>query len=446
MVEQLFRHGPPAPSSALLDPGCGDGPFIDGVIRWCERKGTPMPRIVGIESDPSHVAVAKERFARVSQVQIRQADFLGPVRERFDYAIGNPPYVPITALTLSERETYRRGYRTAKGRFDLYLLFYEQALGVLKPGGRLVFITPEKFLYVETARPLRDLLRRHSVEKLHFLNEQTFGELVTYPLVTTIAATPPGEATVVVHRDGQITIARLDASDGRSWLPTVLGADEEPGDLTLGDICTRVSCGIATGADRVFVVRNDDLDPELRRFAHPTIAGRQIAPGAPLEPRDQMLIPYAEDGRLLPEAGLGALGRYLADRDRRAALLERTCVRRKPWYAFHETPPLADVRRPKLLCKDITPAPFFVADRGGTVVPRHSVYYVVPADPDCLDELRDYLDSPLAQAWLRGHCQRAANGFLRVQSHILKRLPLPAGFAPLRKAPDARLQLEAHLA
>ena len=35
-----------------------------------------------------------------------------------------------------------------------------------------------------------------------------------------------------------------------------------------------------------------------------------------------------------------------------------------------------------------------------------------------------------AREWLRAHCQRAASGFLRVQSHVLKRLPLPPRFAP----------------
>lgn len=101
---------------------------------------------------------------------------------------------------------------------------------------------------------------------------------------------------------------------------------------------------------------------------------------------------------------------------------------RKPWYAYHETPPLAHIRRPKILCKDITATPFFIADPEGRIVPRHSAYYIVPADPSCLDDLVQYLNSAPARDWLRLHCQRAANGFLRVQSHALKRLPVPPRF------------------
>ncbi|MGH7962042.1 MAG: hypothetical protein ACRERD_09485, partial [Candidatus Binatia bacterium] len=60
-------------------------------------------------------------------------------------------------------------------------------------------------------------------------------------------------------------------------------------------------------------------------------------------------------------------------------------------------------------------------------------YYIVPTDPSCLDALEQYLGSPSAQHWLRGHCQRAANGFLRLQSHVLKRLPLPQEFGTFRR-------------
>ena len=37
----------------------------------------------------------------------------------------------------------------------------------------------------------------------------------------------------------------------------------------------------------------------------------------------------------------------------------------------------------------------------------------------------NYLNSEYARAWLRANCQRAANGFLKLQSHVLKRMPVP---------------------
>jgi hypothetical protein len=192
-----------------------------------------------------------------------------------------------------------------------------------------------------------------------------------------------------------------------------------------------VSCGVATGADSIYFLRDSDIGPELREFAHPSIAGRQLHQGEPVRHTHSLLAPYDAVGRLLPEAKLGHLHEYLSEPDRRARLLARTCVQRKPWYAFHETPPFPEILRPKLLCKDIGAEPFFIVDREGGFVPRHSVYYIVPKNPEHLDALAEYLNSSTAHKWLDDHCQRASKGFIRLQSHILKRLPVPREFAAL---------------
>ena len=125
----------------------------------------------------------------------------------------------------------------------------------------------------------------------------------------------------------------------------------------------------------------------------------------------------------------GALGTFLREPGRQRQLLARTCTTHKPWYAYHDNLPLAEMLRPKLIAKDITETPFFVVDRRGDLVPRHSVYYIVPRDSAALEPLAEYLNGDEASAWLRANCQRAANGYFRVQSHVLKQVPLPAAFA-----------------
>ncbi len=424
MVERLFRGRPPRPDDTVLDPGCGTGEFIDGVIRWCERQRLALPRISGVESDPQHLPVLRAKYERLRAVHIEHADFLTDGRTTYNFIVGNPPYVAITALSETEKARYRARYATARGRFDLYLLFFEQALRSLAPGGRLVFITPEKYLYVETAGPLRDLLARHHIEEIRLVREDTFGELVTYPTITVLRNAPPGR-THVTRRDGGIVKVRLPPGQD-PWLPLLEGAAPQRAAVTLGDLCLRISCGIATGADSIFVRLADSLDPALRRFAHPTIAGRQLTPvTTDLPPRFVMLIPYDAHGRLLPLERLGALGRYLMRDDVRRRLLARTCVKRKPWYAFHETPVLRQMLRPKILCKDINEIPRFWVDRSGQIVPRHSVYYLVPREPVAIDVIAGYLQSPSAYHWLVQNCQRASKGFLRLQSRVLQRLPLP---------------------
>lgn len=429
MVNQLFHKTAPKPKSTILDPGCGTGAFVKGIIRWCRDRNLAIPHIVGVESDPRHISEARKNFEQFTTVEIRQQDFLASEPASYDFIIGNPPYVPITELSEEEKARYRALYSTAQGRFDLYLLFFEEALKNLKPGGRLVFITPEKFLYVETAAPLRKLLSQKQVEQIRLVEEKTFGALVTYPTITTVLGCTAQGPTSVILRDGK-TIEVTLPSDGGSWLPVIRGKKHIATGFTLEEVCLRVSCGVATGVDSVFVQKTRNLDSELLAFAYPTIAGRQLAATNPtLRSQYSMIVPYSKNGELLSENDLGALKTYLSQPTTRDRLVRRTCVRRKPWYAFHETPYLCEILRPKILCKDITARPQFWIDKSGKLLPRHSVYYMVPKDPGCIEQLCEYLNSETARTWLNSHCQRAANGFIRLQSRILKQLPIPPDLA-----------------
>ncbi len=358
------------------------------------------------------------------------ADFLAPTAIHADAVIGNPPYVSIEQLSAAEKEVYRRDFVTARGRFDLYTLFFERALGCLRPGGRLVFITPEKFIYVESSRALRRHISTYSLEELHLIDEATFGDLVTYPVISTLQKTRGEHATRVFSRDGETRLVNLHERED-SWLPLLRGHQQMPGGRTLGEVCRRISCGVATGADSVFVQRWEGLPSELAQFAYPTISGRDLPLAGEPVVKYAMLVPYDARGDLLPEERLGALFGHLTLPSNFERLIRRTCAKKKPWHAFHENPPLAEILRPKILCKDIGPRPAFVLDRRGVIVPRHSVYYIVPDDPSLLLPLLNYLNSQVAARWLDAHCQRAANGFLRLQSTVLKRLPVPAEFSVL---------------
>jgi len=300
-------------------------------------------------------------------------------------------------------------------------------LKLLKPKGRLVFVTPEKFLYVQTAAPLRRELARVGVQEIDLIAESVFGELITDPTITTVSADARAGETEIRLRDGTVRPVRLSAG-GSSWQPLLNGTERVSSGPVLADAFLRISCGVATGADSVFVVKSVELPDALGAYAHPTLSGRELVPGREIRRTRSMLVPYAPDGALLAETELGQLGEHLRQPARYERLMQRTCVARKPWYAFHENPPLSEILRPKILCKDIGARPWFVVDERGDIVPRHSVYYLVPTDPAQIHDMCAYLNSEVAVGWLMAHCQRAANGFVRLQSHVLKRMPLPDRF------------------
>jgi hypothetical protein len=159
------------------------------------------------------------------------------------------------------------------------MLFFEKALSLLRPGGRLVFITPEKYLYVQSAEALRRLLAGYAVEELEFVDERAFGDVLAYPLITVVRKAPPSGPTIVTLRDGRRVEVQL-PRDGAPWLPAIF-AGETPrvgGCVKLGMLAERVSAGVATGRDEVFVAPREAVPQELRAFAYPTVSGTACPP------------------------------------------------------------------------------------------------------------------------------------------------------------------------
>ena len=73
----------------------------------------------------------------------------------FDVIIGNPPYVPTEYIVNEEKVYLEKNYKSAYGRINLYPIFYEKGIQLLKSDGMLGYITPYTILknqYYKEAR------------------------------------------------------------------------------------------------------------------------------------------------------------------------------------------------------------------------------------------------------------------------------------------------------
>jgi len=76
----------------------------------------------------------------------------------FDVVVGNPPYVRIHEMAENEKSYFLQHYTAASNQFDLYQLFYEKGLRLLNTGGRIGFITSNKFCVTRYGRKLREFI------------------------------------------------------------------------------------------------------------------------------------------------------------------------------------------------------------------------------------------------------------------------------------------------
>ncbi len=88
---------------------------------------------------------------------------------KFDYIVGNPPYMKtedIKTITPLEHKIYPNTYpHGALGQYDKYFLFIERAFSLLKDGGLLGYIVPNKFMKVAAAEGIRSLIAENGALK-----------------------------------------------------------------------------------------------------------------------------------------------------------------------------------------------------------------------------------------------------------------------------------------
>lgn len=117
-----------------------DDPAIAGEKAFCWEK--EFPEVFGILGDRS-----KELGNRAEELRDRTEilgtnSYLLSTKKGFDVVIGNPPYVPTEFINTLEKKYYEKKYKSAYGRINIYPIFYEKGIKILKRGGLLGFITP----------------------------------------------------------------------------------------------------------------------------------------------------------------------------------------------------------------------------------------------------------------------------------------------------------------
>jgi adenine-specific DNA-methyltransferase len=84
----------------------------------------------------------------------------------FDIVIGNPPYIQLQSMNISSDDSYIKSYVTFDGNGDIYCLFYEKGVTILKKGGVLCYISSNKWMRTGYGEKLRKFFINHNPIKL----------------------------------------------------------------------------------------------------------------------------------------------------------------------------------------------------------------------------------------------------------------------------------------
>lgn len=360
----------------------------------------------------------------------------------FDVVLGNPPYVRMEHLKAIKPYLERR-YEVVSDRADLYCYFFERGLRLLKPGGRLGFISSNTFFKTGSGKPLREyLLREATIEGVvDFGDLQIFEGVTTYPAILTMkrGVAPEGHELRFWKVDA-LPEANFQATWEKAAGPypqSALGAGswelENPalralrdkikrGRETLKEVYGSPLYGIKTGLNSAYVIDNatkDRLcaqDPRSSELLKPFLEGKDLKRWR-AEPRGLWLI-YIPKNRI-------DIDDYPAIRDWLLPFKDKLEARatKQEWFELQQA---QEAYAPYFAAPKIS-YPHFNDARNFSFEP-HGAFsndksYLIPSDDKALLGL---LNSQVLWFMLSSMSPPVRGGFHELRVQYVEKLPIPA--------------------
>lgn len=164
----------------VIENACGDGGVLVAIVERyiidCLNTGMELGAIklgleadiYGAEIDLNHYNTCISNLNYIAQKysitnvswKIFNVDILkAPLQLKFDYVIGNPPYINHRELDIETREYLKTNYEVcADGKFDYCYAFIEASLKSLSDTGKLSYLIPSSIFKNVFAQKLRDYL------------------------------------------------------------------------------------------------------------------------------------------------------------------------------------------------------------------------------------------------------------------------------------------------
>ena len=189
----------------VLENSCGEGNILLEVVkRYIESaksekhsaeeiKNGLNKDIEAYEIDKECIEKCKNRLNKLAasygiegiEWNIKNNDFLKEdVQNRYDFIIGNPPYITYHDMDDSQREFLKKSFSTCNnGRFDYCYAFIEASLKTLKNRGKMVYLVPCSIMTNKFAGDLRVKLSKYITEIYDYRTIKIFSQALTSSVI-----------------------------------------------------------------------------------------------------------------------------------------------------------------------------------------------------------------------------------------------------------------------
>ena len=389
---------------------------------------------------------------------------------KFDAVIGNPPYIRIQAMkewAPIEVEFYKKKYISAsKGNYDIYLVFVEKGLELLKEKGLLGFILPHKFFNAKYGQPLRSLIADgRCLDKIvHFGDQQVFEKATTYTCLLFLNKSSNRKFNFSKVDDLDKWRSSRECIDGNIALTKVTGDEwnfivgegaelfdklsEIP--VKLGDM-TNIFVGLQTSADNIYVLESleKQTNEKLisvkgingskwlleREILQPFIKDVTFSSFKQPMPNKWLIFPYTlNSDKMEPisekELRLSYPKTYEYLKNNKKALLKRSKASSNNWWLYPYPKNLSLFQKTKLIVQVISKNGKYSYDdlgiyfTGGGNGPYYGIFYKELDNPHSLHYLQALLSSKLLDFYLHKISSPFRGGYWSYGKRFIEQLPI----------------------
>ncbi len=388
----------------------------------------------------------------------------------FDVVIGNPPYIRIQTLKQKDPEIvafYKDHYASAaKGNYDIYVVFIEAGLNLLKSDGQLAYICPHKFFNSEYGEPIREVISngKHLRHVVHFGEQQVFPGASIYTCLLFLARSGATECQFVRAADLEAWKSTLAGIDGKFPATSIskekwnfaVGKGRAVFELlqrqsrTLESVTRRIFQGIKTSADKIYIVEErrrtktkltiyspqtekvHDVEPDL---FHPLIKGGDSRSYLLTKTDRLILFPYANNQS--GEAELISAAKFKKNYPLTWAYLfaNRDYLQKREdgafsganWYAYGRSQALDVMPLPKLFTPDLALKASIAFDETGELFFTGGVaggYGILPKEGVESKWLLALLNSHVVDFFHHQIATQMRGGWYSYESRFIKGLPI----------------------
>ena len=394
----------------------------------------------------------------------------------FDVVVANPPYVRQEWFK-EDKPYLQKHFQAYDGVADLYVYFYELALKILKPGGRLGFIVTNKWMKAGYGAPLRrlyaekawvDLVVDFGHSKEIFPDADVFPCILiaskpdpeeTAPDSTTVCAIPREQLRI---DDLEIQIEELGFQVPRCTLTQEPWSLEPPSVQALMDKLKRVGVplkefvgspplyGIKTGFNEAFFVDTPTkeslvaADPKSEGLFRRYLRGQDVNRWQPewaglwmitLKSSTNHDWPWAKEGEGAEKVFRKTYPSIHGFMKQFEAELKGRKNKTAHWWELSGNSAWAYFDKPKILYQDITWGPSFCLDSIKTLA-NNTVYFLPTADLWILG----CLNSPISWSFAWRTAQHGKDEALRLFTEYMNAFPIPRPSNVQRKIGETLVQ------